>query len=373
MCLPPGRTEGSRERIEASHATATPNPALACGACDPLSRIRLPRSGSRLLAAAELWTNLAEYRRRMGELVSDEQRAEVRAIITEARAERDRTGRLSIGDAQRWDAERVRGRAALQDAIGKVVPGYRKLRKLQLSGVQTVAELARVPRPIFEPVVLPADPMPAVYSPPFALDRLGPLDQDVVYDMDLADRSFVRPEIGHLVLDADLAADPGSVWGLNEWFGIIPPNAGCVSAACGTSFTMPEEGRLQVTATLRNAYSRTTLSLTDEWGSSSGSLSVDATIFIAVLQPGGGEVLHNLVAARRLESDGDDKSALLPDIDQQPFNLLGNTEARFRSGESVFVLAGVFVAAGSVLNDMQIQVRTLMWWVLDELGIAVVQ
>ena len=78
------------------------------------------------------------------------------------------------------------------------------------------------------------------------------------------------------------------------------------------------------------------------------------------------------VGTDTLDSDGDNISVSLPDIEQQVFRLLGSTEGSFETGETVFVLAGANLAAGSALNDMEAHVRTLMWWSLDELGIAVV-
>ena len=348
------------------------NPEVPGASYSPLSRMRPTRTGAHLVTEAELWATLTDYRQRTAKLISDDQLAKARSAIRQARTDWAAASARFIGDADRWDAERRRRRESLQKQLHGIVPEFGQLRELQAAGTRAVAERAHLAHPVFEPVIMPADPEPTVHRPPFAQDRLGPLDE-WAHNMAVADRSFVRREIGHLIVDADLTADPGGVFGFAEWFGIIPPDHGCVSAACGTAFTMPEAGRLQVTATLRNLYNRTTLSITDEWGSSWGSLWVDATIFVAVLRPDGGEVLHSLLADRKLESDGDDKTALLPAIDQQVFRLLGNTEGRFGAGESVFVLAGVFLDASSALNDMEAHVRTLMWWVLEELGIAVVQ
>ena len=354
-------------------ALPPPNPALNCDVCSTLSRIRVPRTDARLAAEAKMWATLNEYTNRMREVVTDEQIAEVRATIARARSDWAAASTRTIGNAERWDADRLRHRESLQKAILNIVPEYRQLRELQTAGGKAVAQHAGVQFPPFEPVVFPADPVPVVHHPPFSQSRLGPLDLVAVNTMNIADRSFVLRDIGHIILDADLTANPGGIWGFNEWFGIIPPDNGSVSAACGTAFTVPADGRLQVTATLRNLYSRTNLSITDEWGSSWGSLSVSATFFVAMLRPDGGEVLHSTLSGRRLESDGDNKSDILPDIEQRDFRLLGNTEGRFEAGESVSVLAGVAVGAGSILNDMKIHVRTLMWWVLEELGVAVVQ
>ncbi|GAA4283435.1 hypothetical protein GCM10022261_09660 [Brevibacterium daeguense] len=351
-----------------------PNPGNRGAADSPLSRLRPPRTGASIAAEAEIWVMLIDYRERAWGLVTEEQIAAGREAIRQARAEWAAVSPRLAGDAERWDAERTRRRESLQTRLREIVPEYGKLRELQTEGSRAVADRAFLRPPAFEPVIAPADPTPILHHPPFAQDRLGPIDSEqAAHTMDVVDRSFANREIGHLVIDVDLAVDPGGTWGFNEWFGLLPIDHGCASAACGTTFTLPEEGRLSVSAVLDNIYSRTSLSLSDKWGSSSGILSAASTVFVAVLQPDGGEVLHSTLAARKLESDGDDSSAMLPEIEQQEFRLLANTEGRFGAGETVFVLAGISVVAGSLLNDMKAHVRSLMWWELDELGISVVQ
>lgn len=349
-----------------------PRPRDAGDAVSPLSRLKPPPTRAQQVAAAAACDVAAQYRDRLRGMVDDEQIERAGAVIERARAGWRAAGNRSVGDADRWDADRARHRTDLHLQLREAIPELGKVRAVQAKATRVLAERTHVTLPVFEPVIAPADPVPTLYRPPFAQDRLGTLD-DRGHSMDVVDRSFVRREIGHLVVDADLAARPGSTWGFNELFGLLPIDHGCVSAACGTAFTMPQDGRVQVTAALRNLYSRTTMSVTDRWGFSSGSLTVEGTVFIAVLRLDGGEVLHSVLTSRTLTSDGDDKSALLPDIEQQVFRLLANTESRFSAGETLFVLAGVYAAAGSVLNDMVADVRTLMWWVLEELGIAVVQ
>jgi hypothetical protein len=253
----------------------------------------------------------------------------------------------------------------------EVVPHCAKIRRLQHAHLDALLDKAR-PRPsVLDPVVAPDAPPSSVFHVPFGLERLGAVT--LGDNMDIVDRSFVRREIGHLIVDADLAADPSAVFGYNEWYDLLPQHHGSVSAACGSAYTIPQDGRLLVTARLRNLYSRVTLALRDEWGFSSGSLGVDATTFIAVLQAGGGVMLHSQLAERSLSSGGDDLSGELPDIEQRDFNLVTATEGSFEAGETVFVLAGTSTTAGSALNDMEAHVRVLLWWTLEELTIRVVQ
>jgi hypothetical protein len=292
-------------------------------------------------------------------------------VIETARKEWAVAGSLAAHDAKRWDSARVLARRSLQERLMEVVPHYAKIRTLQHAHLDALLDKARLRLPVLDVVVTPDEPPPSVFHIPFGLERLGAVTLDD--NMDIADRSFVRREIGHLIVDADLAADPGAVFGFNEWFGVLPLNHGSVSAACGSAYTVPQDGRLLVTARLRNLYSRVTVALRDEWGFSSGRLGVDATIFIAVLQPGGGVMLHSQLAERSLNSGGDDLSGELPDIEQRDFSLLTATEGSFEAGETVFVLAGTSARAGSALNDMEAHVRAVLWWTLEELTIRVVQ
>ena len=266
---------------------------------------------------------------------------------------------------------RVLARRSLQERLREVVPNYARIRRLQHAHLDTLLDNARPQPAILDPVVAPDEPRPSVFHVPFGLERLGTVT--LADNMDITDRSFVRREIGHLIVDADLVADPGGVSGLNELFGLLPLNHGSVSAACGSAYTLPQDGRLLVTARLRNLYSRVTLALRDEWGFSSGRLGVSVTIFIAVLRAGSGVILHSRLAERSLSSGGDDVSRDLPDIEQRDFSLLAATEGRFEAGETVFILAGTSATAGSALNDMEAHVRALLWWTLEELTVRVVQ
>ncbi|MGZ8937430.1 MAG: hypothetical protein ACXW02_08115 [Halobacteriota archaeon] len=351
-----------------------PHPQIGGSRFDPLSRRLHGPTPRESAVPAELWKAHNDFRDQLRKFVSDDFVEVVHRAIEEARKEwLARSGKLA-GNGRHWASARSRARGALESRLKDVLPQYAEFRELQKAYHETLFEKVRLRPPVLEPVVGPADPSASVFQPPFSLDSIGPaLDNGRGPPMDIVDRSFARREIGHLVVDADLAFDPDAVWGLGELFGILPIAGSVVAAACGTAFTVPQDGRLVVTASLRNFYSRVTLGLRDKWGSSSGRLGVDVTLFIAVLRPDGGEVLHSLVSEHTLESDGDDLSEQLPDIEQQVFRLLASTEGRFEAGETVSVLAGVFVSAASVLNDMEAYIRPLLWWGLEELSVAVTQ
>lgn len=349
-----------------------PHPQIANVRSDALSRLGLaaPRR-----SPAELWAAQNDFADQVRKLVYDDQVKAARTAIAAARKEWVILGSEAARDGTRWDAARLVARRSLQERLIEIVPNYAEIRALQHAHLNALLDQARPRPPVLDPVVAPDEPPASVFQVPFGLERIGTLSpfSGLVDTMDIVDRSFVRREIGHLVVDADLAANPGAVFGLNEWFDILPLDHGSVSAACGSAYTLPQDGRLLVTASLRNFYSRVILALRDEWGFSSGRLGVDATIFIAVLQAQGGVVLHSHLAERTLSSDGDNLSADLPDIEQRTFNLLAATEGSFQAGETVFVLAGTSVSASSALNDMQVHVRALLWWGLQELTISVVQ
>lgn len=338
---------------------------------DPAAALRATHPA--VPAPTELCAAQHAFLERTRALVSSDEAAQARAEIAATRARWAVRGTAIAHDATSWDAERALARRQLQTRLAAVLAGYAELRKAQRSHFAALFTKAQLPLPALDPhVVLPADPELTQYRSPFSLERRGPLSAGWLNTMQVQDRSFARREIGHLVVDADLSVDPDATWGLNELFGLVPLHQAWLSVACGTVFTPASNGRLMIAAALHNFYSRVNLSLRDEWGLSEGAVSAEVTLFIAALRPDGGEVLHSLVSARALSSDGDDANGELPDIEQRAFNLLAATETAFRAGESVMVLAGVSVRSASALNDMRASVRPLLWWGLDELRIGVI-
>ena len=348
-----------------------PHPNLLRTDADPLSRCRPvfpPGAGKR---TAELWAADAEFRQRFHRLVSDDELQRAGSAIEEARKQWAAVSGDAALNGKRWDSLRADARRSLETQLTEIVPHYAEVRALQRTHLRKL--IADLPRPPYVTPIVAPDVSPAtLFTAPFGLARTGTVSTWWVESMDIVDRSFVRRDIGQLFVDADLAADPGSVWESPLTDDLVPLDSGSVSAAAGSAYTLPQAGQLLVTASLRNIYSRVTLRLRDEWGFSSGEMRADVSIFLAVLRPQGGEFIHSLLAARNLDSDGDSVSAELPDIDQRTFPIRTLSTDSFEAGESVFVLAGVCVRTGSALNDMEAHTRALLWWVLQELTVLVV-
>lgn len=336
------------------------------GPAEPRPPVGPNRSGS----PAQLWQAQLAFRDQVLRLATVDQLDAARAAIEDAQRRSRDLRTAAGGDGSAWRSARAKLRRSLEKELRETLPKYQEFRQLQRDYLHRVAKSVDVRPPLLEPVVAPADPTASVFHPPFHQQSLISPD-DVHNTMQITDRSFARREIGHLVVDADLDADPGAVWGLNEWFGLLPIDGGAVAASCGVAFSVPEAGRLRVTATLRNFYSRASQALRDEWGFSSGRVSTRLTLFVAVLRPDGGEVFHSLLAADTLDSDGDDITEQLPLIEQDSFEAAATTEGGYEAGEVVSVLAGVQALAGSTLNDMTAHVNVLMWWGLQELTVAV--
>lgn len=336
---------------------------------DPLARLRPREVGG---VRSRVWASQARFGESLREIVSVEDAERVRTVVEGVRAEWSELSRRTASDPKKWDAERARLRTDLRERLAEVLPREAEVRRLLGEHLAGLDALVRPTIGVLDPVVMPADPDLTVYRPPFSQGRLGPLASGWLDTMELVDRSFVRREIGHLVLDADLAANPGAVWGMNELFDIVPIDQAWLSASCGTTYTVPTAGRLVIDATLRNFYSRVSLALRDEWGFSDGRVSVDVTLFAGVARVDLFEVLHSPVSQQSLISYGDDVSGDMPDIEQRAWRLHAATAGVFEVGETVSVLAGVSVRVGTVLNDMRAAVRPLLWWVLDELSVGVI-
>lgn len=317
--------------------------------------------------AAEVWRAHLAFQDAVRGMVSVDQVYAARDVVEQAERKWAKVaGRLAV-DGDQWGVTRAQTRLDMEEHLRRVLSSYEQVLGALAVHQQVLVDLVRERPPLIGPVVSPADPA-QVFRVPFGLDSASEPGEQ--FDtMDIADRSFASREIGHLIVDADLRSDTGGTWGLNALFGILPVVNGTVGASCGASVPVTGNGRLRVTATLQNFYSRVHLALRDEWGFSSGRLVVDVTAFIAVLRPDGGETIHRLLATGGLVSHGSELAGQLPEIEQAEVRLEAITEGGFSVGETVTVLAGVCVAAGSVLNDMESDVRALLWWGLTDLSV----
>jgi hypothetical protein len=315
----------------------------------------------------------AGYRRGLERLLSRPAFKRAVAIIAEAKREWLPVSFTARGHASRWDAQRDAARAGLRRKLARAVPRYRDVLGLQ-RGHQRERQkmlaglLGHIP-PVGG-VLVPDDPPDAtVFGPPFPLvDSHSWRDQDE--HIAITDRSFVLPETGQLIVDTDFDNDEDTAFS-DGLLGLLYPNSAGVVASCGVAYTVPRAGPLRVTAELKNFYNHTTMSLRDNWGFSSGTLSCGYYLFAAVLRPSRESLAPQLLFEKTLTSDGDDTSGVMPDIDQEASLALDvTTDDSFSAGEPVWVMVGSGVGVFSMLDDMHSHVRTLLWWRVNRITVS---
>lgn len=315
----------------------------------------------------------AGYRRGLQRLLSRSAFKRAAAIIAEAKREWFPASFTACGHADRWDARRDAARAGLRRKLARAVPRYRDIRGRQRGHQRELEKLLarwRAPIPPLVGVLAPDDPPDAtVFRPPFPLvDSHAWRDQDE--HIQITDRSFVLPETGQLIVDADFDNDEDTAFS-DGLLGLLYPNSAGVVASCGVAYTVPRTGPLRVTAELKNFYNHTTMSLRDNWGFSSGTLYCDYYLFAAVLRPSRESLGYQLLFEKALTSDGDDTSGVMPDIDQEaPLALDVTTDDSFAAGEPVWVMVGSAVGVYSMLDDMHSHVRTLLWWQVNRITVS---
>jgi hypothetical protein len=80
-----------------------------------------------------------------------------------------------------------------------------------------------------------------------------------------------------------------------------------------------------------------------------------------------------LLFSKELTSDGDNASAVMPDIDRSaPLFMDVITDETFDQGLPVWVMVGAMVGVSSDLDDMHSHVRTQLWWQVNRIGVTMV-
>jgi hypothetical protein len=124
-------------------------------------------------------------------------------------------------------------------------------------------------------------------------------------------------------------------------WGLLTHAFGSNWAACGVAFTTPKEGRLEISAVLRNFYNKVMFSVTDNFGFSDADVDIFLQLFIMVVRGTKVIFLPTLLRSTGLISHGSDLSFSESDIDDTvPFTITATTHERFNANESVLVLAG---------------------------------
>jgi len=324
---------------------------------------------------APLKQESARYRRELKRLLSTRDLKRSRAIIEELKTDFHQQSAELRRDATKWETERAEFRSRLGRALGRAVPSYRELRGVQRKHrreLEKVLAKWHDDIPPLEGIALDVFPPDAtIFTPPYPL--VDTFTVEIADDeVDVSNRSFVLPDTGQFMLDADIDDDQHTL-PITGALGAIFANVVQVFVSCGVGYTMPRAGRVRVTAEMRNFYNYTLLSLKDNWGFSSGTLSASCSLFASVLLPSVESVQSLLLFSTKLTSDGDNVSGVMPDIDQTaPVFIDVITDATFNQAQPVWVMAGCVVGVSSKLDDMHSHVRTKLWWQVDRIGVSVV-
>lgn len=341
---------------------------LGSNTLEDVRRTRLAEQHASLKQAS------ARYRRELKRLLSarDLKRA---GDIVEGLKKEFRENLKVRGDANKWEAQRKEFRSRLNRRLVRALPRFRDVRTLQRAYRREAQKLVVKWHDDLPPLDgIKVDDFPpdaTIFAPPFPL-----VDTEVIEIADdsvgVSNRSFVLPESGQLMLDADIDDNQDTPL-ITGALGLGFPNVVLVFVSCGVSYTTPRAGRVRVTAELRNFYNYTLLSLTDNWGFSSGTLRCSYTLFASVALPSQESAPSVLLFSKKLTSDGDNISAVMPDIDQTaPLFIDVITDHTFNQGLPLWVMVGSTVGMTSDLDDMHSHVRSQLWWQVNRIGVSVV-
>lgn len=323
---------------------------------------------------AALERHAAIYRRQARKLLP---KRELRAAVDIATRRRKEfyASNLALGsDARKREVNRTKFRRLIDRDLGRVVPRLRELRALARAARSDHAKLTStlfhhaVPgRFPFSPGTLPPlEPMVREVSPPFPLFDVS---QQNTFPQ-VRDHSFAVPSIGHVINDLRVSRDESTsvlngVFGLDGLSGIIS------RSGCGFNFSPPAQGRLRIMAELQNLHSRVSMSLQDNFGFSSGQVSVAINIHALIVRGTNILALSQTLLANGLQSHGSDLSATLEPLDDTtPFTFDVTTEDVFEPGADVQIIVGSEFTAFTALDDMKATVNALLWSRVNKIAVV---
>jgi hypothetical protein len=290
-----------------------------------------------------------------------------------------RVANLKSGSATAaWDENKLRARKRLERELTRALPGYREWRgqlRAKLRAPAGAGPIAFAPGGLDIHVdiddVAPVNPGVMVFTPPFG-------NYEVISEwamettVSTPDRSFALPDIGHFVNDFEFTlSDDGAV---REALGINVRASVLAWAACGIHFRVPAQGRLKMTALVRNFFNRILLSVRDQVGFSEATLEVGVDLYIDLLiDENIVESLHTPLLTKRITSGGGEHTYLMPDLDTQtPYGIEATSALTYDLGQKIEILVGCRIAVDSEIDDMTTHVRPLLWWKLEELTVEMV-
>lgn len=340
----------------------------------------LVQSRSELRRQAELHERLArEYHRQSGKLFSKQDLRLISKIASEVVGDWRQASVRVGGDSARIATLKTAARRKFDRLVSREFPNFAKAKVMRRAQLREHGKLSATAVASFHHAHNHIDwgdlattfTDCAEFVPPFTSFDVqtiaGPGDFVV------RDDSFANPEIGHLVNNFDYDQDENTSFSDGLW-GLLTHGFASNSAACGVAFTTPKEGRLKISAVLRNFYNKVTFSVTDKFGFSDADLDIFLQLFIVVVRGTKVIFLPTLLRSMGLISHGSDLSFSKSDIDNTvPFTITATTDQRFNANESVLVLAGSRVLIHTVIDDMHCKVDAVLWWQLQKLCIGIAE
>lgn len=310
-----------------------------------------------------------EYSQACGKLFSKTDLKRAAGIAEEVKREWHQASVKLKGNEAKLATLKAEARRKFRRLLAKAVPKYRKWQALHKAFQKAHRKLLNatatgvhgLPLDIAwgELTVTPPPPGAVEWEAPFPLFDSQLIDDD---EHITADTSFTSPGAGNLVNNIvfNQDEDTPTIIGL---YGLIRPEWATSVVSCGHAFRIPRAGRLQVNANVRNYYNKAVLSLWDNFGFSYGKLALTAGLFIDIVR--GDQVIHlpTTLIESRLDSDGDDTSRTVTDIDNSMlYQIEGTTEEILSLGEQVKVMVGGEVTITSELDDMESQATATYYW-----------
>jgi hypothetical protein len=318
----------------------------------------------------------AIYRRQATKLLS---KRELRAAVDIATRRRKEfyASNLALGsDPKKREVNRRKFRRLIDRDLARAVPKLRDLRALARAAQADHEKLTSTlfhrtvpgPFPISSGELLPLEPVVHEVRPPFPLFDVS---QQNAFPQ-VRDHSLALPDIGHVINDLRVSLDE-STSVLNGIFG-LDALAGIISrSACGFNFSTPTGGRLRIMAELQSFLTRVSMSLQDNFGFSSGRISVSVNIHALIVRGTDILDLSQTLLADGLKSDGSEVKAILEPLDETtPFTFDVTTEEVFEPGAAVQIIAGSEFLAGTALDDMKATVNALLWSRVNKIAVAMV-
>ena len=314
--------------------------------------------------------------RQRAKLVTAAERKAAAKLSADVRTAWQKASFLGRLDADARAAQKTVARQQMERKLGRTIRRYPELRKLQRAYLANTGRAARElfksgpPKGAFldwgpirwPPAVVEATAFEAPF-PKFSVETF-----ELHSGLLAADNSFALPDAGQLIQNFAFEHNESS-WFVTSRFNFVDQ-----LASCGVDYTLPEAGRLQVSAEIENLANRLTVSITDNFGFSDSFLTMTADLFIALVRPGHPmEFFPVRVLASHVESDGDDVHRSISDLDNAvPFGIGAVSTFPIPAGETVTVLAGGHVRVDSDTDDMDAHVTATFWWRLRKLRVGVI-